>query len=166
MKGYRYNAKQRTDRKFNTTGREKNPNNVRFFARTLEAAEPYRIIYDEDGFELYECELQVEEIEGNFFDMEANFRSLDTYKNYINAEIGMQLRDYTEFRNSAKTAKEKKHWDKMKAELDNRENELISSLQHTNFQALSDFEYQNTLIAELTAAGFDGYITRDEIAIF
>jgi hypothetical protein len=39
-------------------------------------------------------------------------------------------------------------------------------LQHTNFQALSDFENQNTLIAELTAAGFDGYITRDEIAIF
>ena len=33
-------------------------------------------------------------------------------------------------------------------------------------RALSDFEYQNTLIAELTAAGFDGYITRDEIAIF
>lgn len=166
MKGYRYNAKQRTDRKFNTTGREKNPNNVRFFARTLEAAEPYRIIYDEDGFELYECELQVEEVEGNFFDMEANFRSLETYKQYINAEVGMQLRDYTEFRNNAKTAKEKKHWDKMIAELGNRENELISALQHTNFQALSDFEYQNTLIAELTAAGFDGYITRDEIAIF
>lgn len=166
MKGYRYNAKQRTDRKFNTTGREKNPNNVRFFARTLEAAEPYRIIYDEDGFELYECELQVEEVEGNFFDMEANFRSLETYKQYINAEVGMQLRDYTEFRNNAKTAKEKKHWAKAIAELDNRENELVFSLQHTNFQALSDFEYQNTLIAELTAAGFDGYITRDEIAIF
>src|SRR5690606_14685447 len=145
MKGYRYNAKQRTDRKFNTTGREKNPNNIRFFARTLEAAEPYRIIYDEDGFELYECELQVEEVEGNFFDMEANFRSLETYKQYINAEVGIQLRDYTEFRNNAKTAKDKKHWDKMIADLDNRENELISSLQHTNFQALSDFEYQNTL---------------------
>jgi hypothetical protein len=166
MKGYRYNAKQRTDRKFNTTGREKNPNNVRFFARTLEAAEPYRIIYDEDGFEMYECELQVEEVEGNFFDMEANFRSLETYKQYINAEVGMQLRDYTEFRNNAKTAKEKKHWSKAIADLDNRENELVFSLQHTNFQALSDFEYQNTLIAELTAAGFDGYITRDEIAIF
>ena len=166
MKGYRYNAKQRTDRKFNTTGREKNPNNVRFFARTLEAAEPYRIIYDEDGFELYECELQVEEVEGNFFDMEANFRSLDTYKNYINEKVGRQRRDYTEFLNNAKTAKEKKHWSKAIADLDNRENELIFSLQHTNFQALSDFEYQNTLIAELTAAGFDGYITRDEIAIF
>ena len=166
MKGYRYNAKQRTDRKFNTTGREKNPNNVRFFARTLEAAEPYRIIYDEDGFELYECELQVEEVEGNFFDMEANFRSLETYKQYINAEVGMQLRDYTEFRNNAKTAKEKKHWDKMIAELDNREDELNSALPHSKFQALSDFENQNTLIAELTAAGFDGYITRDEIAIF
>ena len=109
MKGYRYNAKQRTDRKFNTTGREKNPNNVRFFARTLEAAEPYRIIYDEDGFELYECELQVEEVEGNFFDMEANFRSLNTYKNYINEKVGRQLREYTEFLNNAKTAKEKKH---------------------------------------------------------
>jgi hypothetical protein len=164
--GYRYNSKERSHRRFNCCGREKNPNKVRFFARTLEAAEPYRTIYDEDGFELYECELQVEEVEGNFFDMEANFRSLETYKQYINAEVGMQLRDYTEFRNNAKIAKEKKHWDKMIAELDNREKELISALQHTNFQALSDFQRQNTLIAELTAAGFDGYITRDEIAIF
>jgi len=166
MKAYRYNTKKREDRKFNTSGREKNPNNVRFFARSLEAAEPYRIIRDEEGFELYECELQVEEVEGDFFDMEANFRSLDTYKNYINAEVGMQLRDYTEFRNSAKTAKDKKRWDKMIAELDNRENELIAALQKTNFQFLSDGENQNTLIAELTAAGFDGYITRDEVAIF
>lgn len=166
MKVYRYNTKKRTDRKFNTTGREKNPNNVRFFARSLESAEPYRIVRDEDGYEIYECELQVEEVEGNFFDMEANFRSLETYKQYINAEVGMQLRDYTEFRNNAKTAKDKKHWDKMIDELTGRENELVFSLQYTNFQALSDFEYQSTLIAELTAAGFDGYITRDEVAIF
>ena len=54
----------------------------------------------------------------------------------------------------------------MIAELDNRENELIAALQKTNFQFLSDGENQNTLIPELTAAGFDGYITRDEIAIF
>lgn len=166
MKAYRYNTKKREDRKFNTTGREKNPNNVRFFARSLESAEPYRIVRDEEGFEMYECELQVEEVEGNFFDMEANFRSLDTYKNYINAEVGLQRRDYTEFLNNSKTAKDKKHWAKMIAELDNRENELIAALQRTNFQFLSDGENQNTLIAELSAAGFDGYITRDEIAIF
>lgn len=166
MKAYRYNTKQRTDRKYNTTGREKNPNNIRFFARSLESAEPYRIVRDEEGFELYKCELQVEEVEGDFFDMEANFRSLDTYKNYINAEVGMQRRDYTEFRNSAKTAKDKKHWTKMIAELTGRENELIAALQKTNFQFLSDGENQKTLIPELKAAGFDGYITRDEIAIF
>jgi hypothetical protein len=166
MKAYRYNTKKREDRKFNTSGREKNPNNIRFFARSLESAEPYRIIRDEEGFELYEGELQVEEVEGNFFDMEANFRSLDTYKNYISAEVGMQRRDYAEFRDAAKTAKDKKHWDKMIAELDNRENELIAALQKTNFQFLSDGENQSTLIPELTAAGFDGYITRDEIAIF
>jgi len=166
MKAYRYNSKKREDRKFNTSGREKNPNNVRFFARSLESAEPYRIVRDEEGFELYECELQIEEVEGNFFDMEADFRSLETYKQYINSEIGIQRRDYTEFRNSAKTAKDKKRWDKMIAELDNRENELIAALQKTNFQFLSDGENQNTLIPELTAAGFDGYITRDEIAIF
>ena len=165
MKVYRYNTKQRTDRKFNTSGREKNPNNIRFFARSLESAEPYRIVRDEEGFELYECELQVEEVNGNFFDMEANFRSLETYKQYINSEVGMQLRDYTEFRNNAKTAKDKKHWNKMIAELDNRENEIIASLQRTNFQFLSDGENQNTLIAELKSAGFDGYITRDEVAI-
>ena len=166
MKAYRYNTKKREDRKFNTSGREKNPNNIRFFARSLESAEPYRIVRDEEGFELYECELQAEEIEGNFFDMEANFRSLNTYKNYINAEVGMQLRDYTEFRDAAKTAKDKKHWNKMIAELTGRENELIAALQKTNFQFLSDGENQSTLIAELKSAGFDGYITRDEIAIF
>lgn len=166
MKGYRYNTKKREDRKFNTSGREKNPNNIRFFARSLESAEPYRIIRDEEGFEMYEGELQVEEVEGDFFDMEANFRSLETYKQYINAEVGMQLRDYTEFLNNAKTAKDKKHWNKMIDELDNRENELIAALQKTNFQFLSDGENQNTLIPELKSAGFDGYITRDEIAIF
>src|SRR5690554_1167526 len=98
--------------------------------------------------------------------MEANFRSLDTYKNYINAEVGMQRRDYTEFRNSAKTAKDKKRWDKMIAELDNREDELIAALRRTNFQFLSDHENQISLITELKSAGFDGYITRDEVAIF
>lgn len=166
MKGYRYNSKKREDRKFNTTGREKNPNNIKFFARSIESAEPYRIVRDEEGFEMYECELQVEEVEGNFFDMEANFRSLETYKQYINTEVGMQRRDYTEFLNNAKTAKDKKHWSKMIAELDNREAELIAGLQRTNFQFLSDGEMQYTLIPELEEKGFDGYITRDEIAIF
>lgn len=166
MKAYRYNTKKREDRKFNTSGREKNPNNIRFFARSLEAAEPYRIIRDEEGFEMYECELQVENTQGRFFEMERDFSSLNTYKMYIDAEIGGQLRDYTEFRNAAKTAKERKHWDKMIAELSNREAELVAALQRTNFQFLSDGELQHTLISELKAAGFDGYITRDEVAIF
>ena len=166
MKVYRYNTKQRTDRKFNTSGREKNPNNIRFFVRSLEAAEEYRYVYSEDGDIIYECELQVEEVEGNFFDMEANFRSLDTYKNYINAEVGIQRRDYTEFLNNAKTQKQKKHWEAQIANLANRESELVDRLKAFNFQFLSDGEIQHDLISELKGKGFDGYITRDEVAIF
>lgn len=166
MKVYRYNTKKREDRKYNTTSREKNPNSVRFFARSLEAAEEYRYVYYEDGDIMYECELQVAEVGGNFFDMEANFASLSTYRKYIDTNISIQFADYTNFKNTAKTQKQKKHWEAQIANLANRESELVDRLKAFNFQFLSDFEYQHALIAELSAAGFDGYITRDEVAIF
>lgn len=76
MIGFGYNTKERTDRKFNTCGREKNPTKIRFFSTSLENAEPYRYVYWPDGDIAYECELQTEEIDAKLFDMEANFRSL------------------------------------------------------------------------------------------
>jgi len=50
--------------------------------------------------------------------------------------------------------------------LKNSEDELIANLFRNEFQELSDFERQNELVAELKALGFDGYTTKNEIAIF
>ena len=76
------------------------------------------------------------------------------------------MRDYTRFMNEAQNAGERKMWVKAIANLEKREDELISTLKADEFQQLSDFSRQNELVAELKAAGFDGYVTKNEIAIF
>jgi hypothetical protein len=167
MKAYRYNSENRSDRKFNNCGKEKNPNAVKFYASNMEYANNYKFIYNEDGDVVSECTLEVVEIENvNLFDMANNFKSLATYNNYIASEIGTQFRDYTRFMNNAKKASERKMWANQIEQLKNRENELISNLISNEFQPLSDFERQNELVAELKALGFDGYTTHNEIAIF
>lgn len=167
MKGYRYNSKNRSDRKFNTCGMEKNPNNVKFYALNMDYANNYKYIYNEDGEVVAECSLEVVEIENvDLFDMVNNFKSLATYNNYIASEIGIQMRDYTRFMNNAKKASERKMWAKQIDDLKNREQELISNLFYNEFQTLSDFERQNELVAELKELGFNGYTTKNEIAIF
>ena len=167
MKAFRYNSENRADRKYNTCGMEKNPNAVKFYASNMNYANNYKYIYNEDGEVIYECSLEVVEIEGvNLFDMADNFKSLSTYNNYIDYEIGSQFRDYTRFMNNSKKASERKMWAKHIDDLKNREQELISNLFCNEFQPLSDFERQNELVAELKALGFDGYKTNNEIAIF
>ena len=167
MKGYRYNSEKREDRKFNTCGKEKNPNNIKFYASNLKYAENYKLIYNEDGEVVYECSLEVVDIKGvNLFDMAKDFKKLSTYKNYIASEIGAQRRDYTRFMNNAKKASDRKMWAKQIDDLKNREQELISNLFCNEFQPLSDFERQNELVSELKSLGFDGYTTKNEIAIF
>lgn len=167
MKAYRYNSENRSDRKFNNCGKEKNPNAVKFYASNMEYANNYKFIYNEDGDVVSECTLEVVEIENvNLFDMANNFKSLATYNNYIASEIGAQFRDYTRFMNNAKKASERKMWANQIEQLKNRENELISNLISNEFQPLSDFDRQNELVAELKALGFDGYTTHNEIAIF
>ena len=167
MKAFRYNSENRSDRKFNNCGKEKNPNAVKFYASNMAYANNYRFIYNEDGDVVSECTLEVVEIENvNLFDMANNFKSLATYNNYIASEIGAQLRDYTHFMNNAKKASERKMWAKQIDDLKNREQDLISNLFYNEFQPLSDFERQNDLLAELKALGFDGYKTNNEIAIF
>ena len=75
MKAYRYNAKKREDRKFNNCGEEKNPNNVQFYATNLTYADRYKNVTSECGEVLYECELEIADIENvNLFDMNANFQ--------------------------------------------------------------------------------------------
>jgi Cft2 family RNA processing exonuclease len=98
--------------------------------------------------------------------MAQNFKSLTTYNNYIASEIGEQMKDYTRFMNEATKPSVKKMWAKQIDLLKNREQELISNLFAHEFQPLSDFERQNTLIAELKYFGFEGYKTANEIAIF
>jgi hypothetical protein len=167
MKLYRYNSKKREDRKFNTCGREKNPNSLRFFATSMEYADKYRFVYDDGGFAIYECDLEVTEMGNeNLFNMAEGFKTLSTYKSYIQDQISAQMKDYTTFLNNAKTKSAKKIWEKNIADLSNRENELVVSLTTNEFQMLSDFEYQNQLVAELKGLGFSGYQTKKEIALF
>ena len=167
MKAYRYNAEKREDRSFNNCGEEKNPNMVKFYATNLKYAEKYKTIFNDEGFELYDCELEVIEIEGvNLFDMATNFATTEVYKTYINETIEEQRRNYTIYLNEAKTKKDVKLWKFQLENLKNREEELVKNLKYNEFQQLSDFEYQNILVEELKAKGFDGYFTANEIAIF
>lgn len=167
MKAYRYNAKNREDRKFNTTGQEKNPNRIDFYTTNLDYAENYRFVYFEDGEVNYECELvEITVSEGKFFDMTENFKTLEVYRTYIANEIGAQRRDYTRFLNEATSKKSIALWTKNLKDLENREEELTNTLVSNEFQSLSDYNYQNILINELKSLGFDGYTTTNEIAIF
>ena len=167
MKAYRYNTKNRTDRKFNNIGFEKNPNAVKFYARSMQYADNYKYVYTEDGDIDYECELEIVTVPTvRLFDMNEAARTLSTYKNYVAKQVGRQFIDYTRFMNESKTARERKMWAAKLEELKGRENELWVALVNLEFQQLSDGEIQNELIAELKANGYEGYITRNEIAIF
>jgi len=167
MQVFRYNAEQRADRKFNTTGREKNPNGVKFYARNVVYAEKYKSVFDEDGYKLYDCKLEVSEVEGKFFNMESGFEMLATFAKYVATEIDAQLNDYNRYLAAATKKADKQLWGRQIADVKaNRKNELAQALISNEFQQLSDFELQNDLIAELRAMGFDGYITANEVAIF
>ncbi len=164
---YRYNSINRNDRGFNNCGIEKNPNAVKFYASSLEYAENYRFVMTDDGEIDYECKLEVVELSNNnLFDMNSNFRSLNTYSLYINNQIGKQMDDYTSFMNNSKTKKDRKFWSEQITELENRESEIIITLVNQEFQPLSDFDLQNNLVEELTSKGYKGYTTTNEIAIF
>lgn len=164
MQAFRYNSKNRKDRKYNNCGREKNPNAVKFYATNMAYADNYRYIYSEDGDIFYECDLEIAEIENvNLFDMAQNFKLLTTYDNYIASAIGAQMRDYTRFMDNAKKASERKMWAKQIENLKHREQELISNLFYNEFQTLSDFARQNELVAELKFLGFDGYTTKSKL---
>ena len=167
MKAYRYNSEKREDRHFNNCGSEKNPNSVKFYATNLAYADKYKVIHTECGEVDYECALEVTEIENvNLFDMTNNFKSLSSYSNYINKQISAQMKDYTKFMNNAQKASDRKMWAKQIDDLKNREQELISNLILNEFQTLSDYETQNELVSELKSLGFEGYVTKNEVAIF
>jgi hypothetical protein len=169
MKAYRYNCKNRSDRRFNDTGKEKNPNAVKFYANNMAYADEYKYIYNRDGDIAQECTLEVVEIADDvkLFDMAANFKSLSVYKDYVAQEIEIQKEWALRWMKTEKKIREKK---KMQAEFDNAEfiatDRTDGLLRSFEFQSLSDYERQNQLIAELTAMGFEGYFTKNEIAIF
>lgn len=163
---YRYNAEKREDRKFNTTGKEKNPNAVKFYARSMAYAESYKTVYDNQGYKLYDATLEVVEVEANLFDMTQNFESLSTFTQWLNDIIGAMEADYTYFLHSAKTQKDKDLWENQLKGLDAYRVGRRDFLASNEFQALSDFNYQNLLVTELKQMGFEGYFTNNEIAIF
>ena len=71
MKAYRYNSEKRSDRRYNNCGAEKNPNAVKFYASTMDYANRYKNIYNEDGEVVAECTLEVVEVadDAKLFDM-------------------------------------------------------------------------------------------------
>lgn len=168
MKAYRYNSENRSDRRYNNCGEEKNPQKVLFLAKKMEYAEKYKYIYDEAGEITQVCALEVVEVadEAKLFDMGVDFKKLSTFNNYIAFVISTQMRNYTRFMNEAKNKKERKLWVNAISNLKNREDELISTLKANEFQQLSDFSRQNELVDELKKMGFEGYFTKNEIAIF
>ena len=167
MKAYRYHTLRREDRRFNTCGAEKNPLNVKFYASNMGYADTYKYVYTRDGEVNYECQLEVVEVEtSNLFDMDANFSTLSTYKNYVSELIGRQVAHYTEMANKAKLVRDRKMFLGFISDLNKNENNIIASLRGQEFQDLSDFSNQLELVSELKALGFDGYTTKNEIAIF
>ena len=166
MIAYRYNAKNRNDRNLNNCGREKNPNAVRFYASNMAYASKYQFIHDEEGNVVYECELEVTEVSGNLFDMAAGYASLAAYRQLVDSIVVKMRADYIKFRDTAKSAKERKMFQGFIDGLVNEEDSVVRGLFDREFQDLSDFELQNTLVAELKSIGFDGYFTKNEIAIF
>lgn len=167
---YRYNTINRADRDYNNTGVEKNPNAIRFYAKTLEYANSYKDVYNKEGEFIYQCELQIEEVDtSNLFDMNENFEELKTYKNFIESQISTMRNGYKRELERAKANNNKRDVELFQGFLDGlveEEKNIISRLKSSEFQSLSDFDLQNDLVAELTGLGYNGYHTNKEIAIF
>ena len=167
---YRYNAKKREHRKFNTTDREKNPLNVQFYSKTLEYANEYKFARDEEG-NCYECELVTTELgqDVKLFNMNENFKSLNTFVEYCKWCVSVMVEGFEFQLRIATTAKKRKHYTKMIEEFSDLEKEMernARSLPFEQFQFLSDGEWQLMLAPELKSMGFDGYETEKEVAIF
>lgn len=153
MKAYRYNHSDRNLRKFNQMGEEKNPNKVRFFGKTLEYAKGYELIIDEYGDIVEVGTLEVVEVTENLFDMNTDFYELKTFVKYAEEYLSA-MRDLSE-NNKYFTFIYKDEYQG-----------LVNMLRSGEFQELSDFDRQTELIAELKELGFDGYETKNEIALW
>lgn len=166
--GIRYDVPNREMRTYNTTGKEKNPNKISFYAKNEETANKYKTLFDDEGYELDIPTKRTDaDLEGRFFDMENEYKNTAAYSDYVEKEFTKMHNDYEKFKNEAKTKKQKKMWENNIKELEqNFENEAFLGLKGREFQDLSDFERQNILLKELTDAGYDGYETANEIAVF
>jgi hypothetical protein len=155
MKAFRYNCKKREDRKFNTLGSEKNPNGLKFYGKTLDYANNYRFILDQNNEIVYECSLEVKEIVNvSLFDMESNFDLLSTFNLYVNQQVNIAQSNALFFARVSGKKQAPVNVDQIKF-----------SAKTMDFQNLSDFEMQNNLVAELKSLGFDGYETKNEIVL-
>ena len=166
MKAFRYNTKKRDDRRFNNCGREKNPLAVKFYASNMKYADNYKSVYNRFGEFEYDCELEVAEIENiNLFDMSAYYDRLTTFKNYFSACFSEQIAHMHWAIDNQKLKRDRKALEAfyVKFPVDKT---ILSSLIQNEFQQLSDFDMQLILVDELRSMGFDGYFTKNEIAIF
>lgn len=155
MKGFRYNCKKREDRKFNTLGREKNPNGLKFYGKTMEYVNDYRFILDQNNEVAYECSLEIKEINNiSLFDMENNFTSLSTFNLYVDQQVNIAQSNALFFARVSGKKPVSTNLDQIKL-----------SAKTMDFQNLSDFDIQNDLVAELKNLGFDGYETKNEIVL-
>jgi hypothetical protein len=155
MRAFRYNCKKREDRKFNTLGREKNPNGLKFYAKTMEYVNDYRFILDDNNEVAYECSLEIKEIVNvNLFDMESNFADLSTFNLYVDQQVNIAQINAMFFARVSGKKQASVNVDQIKL-----------SAKTMDFQNLSDFDIQNDLVAELKKLGFDGYETKNEIVL-
>jgi hypothetical protein len=165
---YRYNAKNRTDRKFNNCENEKNPLGVKFYATSLEYANCYKTAVDANGCH-YTCELEVTELgEENLFDIESGFAGLSTYATYVKNYIETRHKDFNWHIKMSKSKNDIKLFEGFVANLYNgtEEKEIQKQLHENQFQQLSDFCTQLLLVQELREMGYTGYFTSKEVAIF
>lgn len=167
MKAFRFNTEKREDRKFNTTGKEKNPLNLKYYASNLEYAKNYQFIYNEDGEIISECSLEVVEIENvNLFDMQNNYSTLKSFNSYTESQVESMRKDYTYYLNKATKKSDIKLFKGFLDGLETEKEKIAKQIASQEFQAISDYENQLVLVAELKALGFQGYTTKNEIVIF
>src|SRR5690554_2679504 len=100
------------------------------------------------------------------FDMTSNFERLKTFAQWLDNEVRVAKTGYEVLLSRATTKRDQELWTRELSKIDEYRSSRIRQLKLNEFQYLSDFDYQNALIAELTAMGYKGYFTEREIAIF
>lgn len=174
----RYDVPDRTMRKFNTTGREKNPLRVEFWARNEKTADNYKDVYDIDGFNLSELNKDNPnfqttrtdgKISGKFLNLPEGYKKTKAYKDLENEWKRAYFRDAMS-ESMSKVGNTKKNQQSASklfhSNMANLDKDISYNMLADDYASLSNFDRQNILAEELKDNGFDGYVTENEIAVF